>query len=378
MDRTVVLSLALVSSLAGCAPMDKASWESKAAREFASQKQGVCCFVGMKALDEESQAKSNAALIAKERERAGSAAQPERAQPSAAKDDGQADLAKELAAARAELADKEKERAQLAARLAAFQTSAAGSADEKSDLARQLADLKNSLTARERENADLAAQLAAKEKERADLAAQLAAPKTDLSAMEKERAESAAELAALKASLAEGSRASLTLGGEEKDLLARQFAAAKADLAAKENERAELARQLEALTQSPKATVELKERELFDPGSAALKPTGIKVLDKLAESLKAQPDKAIRVEGHTDDRPIKTGRFPSNWHLSAARATAVVSYLEKQGIPPERLIAVGYGSSQPAVPNSDAESRAQNRRVEIFVIPAASTAAGIR
>jgi chemotaxis protein MotB len=373
----MLISLALVSSLAGCTSVDKASWESKAAKEFASQKQGVCCFVGMKTLDDESQPKSNAGLIAKERERAGSATQLERAQPSAAKDDGQADLANQLASARADLAAKEQERAELAARLAALQTSLAGGGDERSDLARQLAELKNSLTARDRENADLAAQLAAKEKERADLAAQLVAPKTDLSAMEKERAESAAELAALKASLAEGSRASLTLSGEEKDTLARQFAATQADLAAKENERAELAQQLEALrTQSPKATVELKERELFDPGSAALKPMGIKVLEKLAESLKAQPDKMIRIEGHTDDRPIQTSRFPSNWHLSAARAIVVVSYLEKRGIPPERLIAVGYGASRPAVPNTDAESRAQNRRVEIFVMPAASTAAG--
>jgi chemotaxis protein MotB len=267
----------------------------------------------------------------------------------------------------------DKERTDSAAELAALKASLAKSGDEKNDLARQLADATNSLTAREKEHTDLAAQLAAKENERAELARQLGPLNTNLATTGTEKSELARQL--------EASRASLTVSGKEKDSLAQQFATAQADLAAKENERAELARQLEALrTQAPKAEkamVELKERELFDPGSAALKPQGIKVLDKLAETLKAQPDKVIRVEGHTDDRPIQTERFKSNWQLSAARATEVVGYLEKHGIPAERLIAVGYGASRPAVPNTDAESRAKNRRVEIIVTPAASTAAAI-
>jgi chemotaxis protein MotB len=116
---------------------------------------------------------------------------------------------------------------------------------------------------------------------------------------------------------------------------------------------------------------------LFDSGSATLKPEGIKVVKKLAETLKDYPDTVIHSEGHTDNKPISTGRFPSNWELSTARATAVIRTLQNQGISPERLIAIGYGDTRPAVPNADAESRSKNRRVEIIVVPAPATTAGI-
>ena len=75
MSPKVLMSLTLVTSLAGCASVEKADWESKAAKEFDSQKQGVCCFVGMKTLEDGSQPKSNPALIASERERAKAATQ---------------------------------------------------------------------------------------------------------------------------------------------------------------------------------------------------------------------------------------------------------------------------------------------------------------
>jgi len=222
--------------------------------------------------------------------------------------------------------------------------------------------------------------------EKAELIAQIDALKAALAAKEKERANLAAQASTgtEKSDLArqlEASRTSLTLTGEEKSNLARQLAAAQADLAAKENERAEFLRQLEALkaqpTKAPAAKAVLREQELFDSGSATLKPEGIKVVAKLAETLKGYPDTVIRSEGHTDNRPISTGRFPSNWELSSARATEVVRSLQKQGISPERLIAIGYGDTRPAVPNTDAESRAKNRRVEIIVVPAAATTAGI-
>jgi flagellar motor protein MotB len=278
MSPKVLTSLVLITSLAGCTSVDKADWKSKAAREFDTQKQAVCCFVGMKNLPDESKPKT---------------------------DTEKAELIAQIDALKAALAAKE---ANLAAQ--------AGTGNEKSDLARQL----------------------------------------------------------------EASRTSLTLTGEEKSNLARQLAAAQADLAAKENERAEFARQLEALkaqpTKAPAAKVVLREQELFDSGSATLKPEGIKVVTKLAETLKGYPDTVIRSEGHTDDRPISTGRFPSNWELSSARATEVVRSLQKQGISPERLIAIGYGDTRPAAPNTDAESRAKNRRVEIIVVPAPATTAG--
>lgn len=126
-----------------------------------------------------------------------------------------------------------------------------------------------------------------------------------------------------------------------------------------------------------KVSVRIDERGLvvtfldnvfFDIGKANLRPEMIPVLDALAEVLKKIPN-AVRIEGHTCDLPINTPQFPSNWELSAARAIAVLRYLvEKQGIPPERLIAVGYGQYRPLVPNTSEENRRKNRRVEVVIL----------
>ena len=77
----------------------------------------------------------------------------------------------------------------------------------------------------------------------------------------------------------------------------------------------------------------------------------------------------IIIEGHTDSDPINTTRFPSNWHLSAVRASAVCKIFEESGIPGSRLKSVGYGQSRPLVKNVDIESKRTNRRVEIFLKP---------
>jgi chemotaxis protein MotB len=92
----------------------------------------------------------------------------------------------------------------------------------------------------------------------------------------------------------------------------------------------------------------------------------------------------LRVEGHTDNVPINTAQFPSNWHLSVARALNVAYYLiERHGMTQERVSVVGYSEFQPLVPNSSAENRSRNRRVDIVIVangarehqePAATTA----
>jgi len=117
-------------------------------------------------------------------------------------------------------------------------------------------------------------------------------------------------------------------------------------------------------------TIRFLDTALFDLGKADLKPEAQAILDNVAGILKTLPN-PIRVEGHTDNLPINTYRFPSNWELSATRATTVVRYLaEKHGIPPERLSAAGYGEWRPVVPNDTPEQRAQNRRVDIVVLRA--------
>ncbi|MFN8034884.1 MAG: flagellar motor protein MotB [Acidimicrobiia bacterium] len=107
---------------------------------------------------------------------------------------------------------------------------------------------------------------------------------------------------------------------------------------------------------------------LFDLGSATLRPEGRAVLDGLAPALGELPNQ-ISIEGHTDNAPINTGAFPSNWELSTTRATTVLRYLtDVRGVPESRLAAAGYADQRPLEPNDTVEHRARNRRVEIVVI----------
>ena len=109
---------------------------------------------------------------------------------------------------------------------------------------------------------------------------------------------------------------------------------------------------------------------------AAFAPAAAPVLDKLADVLKPFPN-PIRVEGHTDDRPIKTAAFPSNWELSAARSASVVHEFTKAGIDPLRLEIVGFGEFHPRQSNETAEGRNANRRVAILVLEAVAPGAPV-
>jgi len=112
----------------------------------------------------------------------------------------------------------------------------------------------------------------------------------------------------------------------------------------------------------------LSDRALFDVGVAAISPQAIPLLKKVGDII-ARTDIEVRIEGHSDDLPIKTPQFPSNWELSTARAVNVLRYfLETGGISSQRLSAVGFGEFQPMVPNNSMEHRAQNRRVEIIFL----------
>ncbi|RLE14896.1 flagellar motor protein MotB [Candidatus Aerophobetes bacterium] len=112
--------------------------------------------------------------------------------------------------------------------------------------------------------------------------------------------------------------------------------------------------------------VSLASPILFELGKAELKPAIFPLLDKIAIILKKLPNEIV-VEGHTDNLPIHTERFPSNWELSAARAINVAKYLIKKGVSPSRVGVVGYADSRPIYPNDTPEHRASNRRVEIFI-----------
>ena len=121
-----------------------------------------------------------------------------------------------------------------------------------------------------------------------------------------------------------------------------------------------------------KLTVNMVEAILFDSGRAEVKPEGLIVLGKVIEILKTVNDKAIRIEGHTDNKPIVgplTQRYPTNWELSAARAINVARYLQKQGIEPGSLSSAAFGEFKPVADNASFEGRAKNRRIEIVLVP---------
>jgi chemotaxis protein MotB len=113
--------------------------------------------------------------------------------------------------------------------------------------------------------------------------------------------------------------------------------------------------------------ISFEDALLFDLGKAAINSSGLALLDNMAALIQANSC-AVRVEGHTDNIPIHTQRFPSNWDLSTARAISVVKYFIHIGkINPKRLSAVGYGETRPLAPNDSPAKRARNRRVEIVL-----------
>ncbi len=120
-----------------------------------------------------------------------------------------------------------------------------------------------------------------------------------------------------------------------------------------------------------KLTVNMEAAILFDSGKADVKPDGLAILNKIVETLKGVTDKAIRIEGHTDNVQIigaLTRIFPTNWELSAARAINVTRYLQQQGIDPLNLSAAAFAEYKPVADNSTKEGKAKNRRIEITLV----------
>ncbi|MDD3731676.1 MAG: OmpA family protein [candidate division Zixibacteria bacterium] len=114
--------------------------------------------------------------------------------------------------------------------------------------------------------------------------------------------------------------------------------------------------------------VHIMESALFNEGSAQLQTKAMEILDQISQTIALLPNH-IRVEGHTDDRPINTPVYPSNWELSSARATEVVRYFtNNHAVAPDKISALGYGEYRPVVPNNSIENRARNRRVDIVIL----------
>jgi chemotaxis protein MotB len=111
----------------------------------------------------------------------------------------------------------------------------------------------------------------------------------------------------------------------------------------------------------------MTDKLLFDSGSAIIKPQAFHTLDEIGHIVAAERRHPVAVEGHTDNRPIATSQYPSNWQLSGARAAAVVQRLVHSGVAPKRTSLSGYASQHPVTTNATAFGRARNRRVEIIL-----------
>jgi Flagellar motor protein len=129
-----------------------------------------------------------------------------------------------------------------------------------------------------------------------------------------------------------------------------------------------LSSQLETTLNSRQLLITFRDTALFDSASADLKPEAEKLARSIGEMLARYPEYEIMVSGHTDNVPINTARFPSNWELSAMRALNFMKILLESDISPERVSSVGYGEYRPIASNDTVEGRAANRRVEVSIV----------
>jgi len=122
--------------------------------------------------------------------------------------------------------------------------------------------------------------------------------------------------------------------------------------------------------------VELATDILFPPGAASLSKEGKGAVSEVAQVLASIPDRQYQIAGHTDNVPIASERFPSNWHLGSARAIAVTKLLIKSGLGADRVSAASFAENRPVDTNRTREGKANNRRIEIVMVPDLSTLPG--
>jgi chemotaxis protein MotB len=124
--------------------------------------------------------------------------------------------------------------------------------------------------------------------------------------------------------------------------------------------------EISVIATSSEIIISMKEKITFRPGEADILENSRPILDKIAGTIQKYPNFLVEINGHTDDTPIKTTLFPSNWELSVSRATSVLKYfIHSHSINPSRLSIKGNADQKPIAPNDTPENRARNRRVEI-------------
>jgi chemotaxis protein MotB len=156
------------------------------------------------------------------------------------------------------------------------------------------------------------------------------------------------------------------------------LARAQAQAEARAAQFRKLVAQFRKMTEAGKLKVEIRDNRmivsvgdkiLFDPGKTQLKKEGAETLKEVTAVLKEVEGRDFQVAGHTDDTPIRSARFRSNWDLATARAVEVVNFMIASGMQPSRLSAAGYAAEAPVSPNDTSEGRSKNRRIEITLMP---------
>jgi chemotaxis protein MotB len=230
----------------------------------------------------------------------------------------------------------------------------------------KLADDQKQLAAQQAQGKDLQAALDDEKERSAALTAQLQQLQDEMARTMKDRASLKSSVDEMKAALAEVQQRKAQAEArvaEYKDLLGRFQSLIDAG-------------KLKVKLVDGRMVVVLATDVLFGSGSATLSKPGRAEIAEVAGLLASIPKRSFQVEGHTDNVPIATAQYPSNWELAAARALTVVKTMVEAGVPPERISAASYGEARPATANDTPEGRAQNRRIEITVVPDLSTLPG--
>jgi chemotaxis protein MotB len=208
-------------------------------------------------------------------------------------------------------------------------------------------------------NADLAAQLSDAQQTVKDLNARIDKLRSDIAAASKDKT-------ILQSNIDEMTRA---LAALEKR---------RAEAEARINEFKNLLARFRALIDAGKLKVKIVDGRmvvvlatdiLFGSGSASLSKDGKLAIGEVAQVLATIPNRTFQVEGHTDNVPINSAQYPSNWELAAARAITVLKSMVEAGLLSDRISAASFGDTRPLTPNDSKESKAQNRRIEIIIVP---------
>lgn len=250
-----------------------------------------------------------------------------------------------------------------------------------------LADARAELLAAGKAKDDANAALATLRKEQEGTRAELAATQQKLAAQKKALADLEFQLTAERADKAEllKTRTRLKASIEEMTTALDELAQRKAQADARVAEFQDLVSRFQELINAGKLQVKILDGRmvvqlatdvLFASGSAALNNEGRSAVREVADVLKSIPDRSFQIEGHTDNVPIRTEKYPSNWELASGRALTVVNEMMAVGMPATRISAASYGEFDPVAPNRTPEGKAKNRRIQIVIVPDLSSLPG--